>query len=98
VLKDSYPLLDQVVQVLRDFPKMRVSVEGHTDAIGGESANMKLSQARAESVQAYLVGKGVPADRLEAVGFGPTKPIATNKTEKGRGQNRRTEFRIISME
>ncbi len=98
VLPDSFPLLDQVVQVLRDYPKMRVSVEGHTDAIGGELLNMKLSQARAESVRKYLTGKGIPDDRLEAVGFGPTKPIASNKTEKGRGQNRRTEFRIISTE
>jgi OOP family OmpA-OmpF porin len=98
VLKDSFPLLDQVVQVLRDFPKMRISIEGHTDAIGGELANMKLSQARAESVRSYVAGKGIAADRLEAVGYGTTKPIASNKTEKGRGQNRRTEFRIISMD
>jgi OOP family OmpA-OmpF porin len=98
ILPDSYALLDQVVQVLRDYPKMRVSVEGHTDSVGGELANMKLSQARAESVRSYLVGKGVQADRLEAVGFGTTKPIASNKTDKGRSQNRRTEFRIISTE
>jgi outer membrane protein OmpA-like peptidoglycan-associated protein len=98
ILPDSYALLDQVVQVLRDYPKMRVSVEGHTDSVGGELANMKLSQARAESVRSYLVGKGIQADRLEAVGFGTTKPIASNKTDKGRSQNRRTEFRIISTE
>jgi outer membrane protein OmpA-like peptidoglycan-associated protein len=98
VMADSFPLLDQVVQVLRDQPKLRVSIEGHTDAIGGELANMKLSQARAESVRTYLVGKGIAADRLEAVGFGPTKPVASNKTEKGRGQNRRTEFRILSSD
>jgi len=98
VLRDSFPLLDQVVQVLRDDPKMRLSIEGHTDAIGGELANMKLSQARAESVRTYLTGKGIEQDRLEAVGYGTTKPIASNKTEKGRSQNRRTEFRIISTE
>jgi outer membrane protein OmpA-like peptidoglycan-associated protein len=98
IMADSFALLDQVVQVLRDYPKMRVSIEGHTDAVGGELANMKLSQARAESVRAYLAGKGIAGDRLEAVGFGPTKPIASNKTEKGRGQNRRTEFRILSTD
>ena len=98
VLKDSFPLLDQVVQVLRDYPKMRVSIEGHTDSIGGELPNMKLSKSRAESVRNYLVGKGIAAERLEAVGYGTTKPIATNKTEKGRSQNRRTEFRIISSD
>jgi OOP family OmpA-OmpF porin len=98
VLPDSFPLLDQVVQVLRDYPKMRISIEGHTDAVGGEAANMKLSRARAESVRTYLSGKGIASDRLEATGFGPTKPIASNKTEKGRGQNRRTEFRIVSTD
>jgi OmpA-OmpF porin, OOP family len=98
IMRDSFALLDQVVQVLRDYPKMRVSVEGHTDSIGGELANMKLSQARADSVRTYLTGKGIEQDRLEAVGYGTTKPIASNKTEKGRGQNRRTEFRIISTE
>lgn len=98
ILADSFALLDQVVQVLHDYPKMRLSVEGHTDAIGGELANMKLSQARADSVRNYMAGKGIPGDRLEAVGFGPTKPVASNKTDKGRGQNRRTEFRIISTE
>jgi OOP family OmpA-OmpF porin len=98
VLPDSFPLLDQVVQVLRDYPKMRISIEGHTDAVGGEAANMKLSRARAESVRTYLTGKGIASDRLEATGFGPTKPIASNKTEKGRGQNRRTEFRIVSTD
>lgn len=98
VLPGSFPLLNQVVQVLKDLPKLRVSIEGHTDAIGGEVANMKLSQARAESVRNYLVGKGIAADRLEALGFGPTKPVASNKTEKGRGQNRRTEFRILTSD
>jgi outer membrane protein OmpA-like peptidoglycan-associated protein len=98
VLPDSYALLDQVVQVLKDQPAMRVSVEGHTDSVGGEAMNMKLSQARAEAVRDYLVRKGVAEDRLEAVGYGPTKPIASNKSETGRAQNRRTEFRIVALE
>jgi len=98
VLPDSFALLDQVVQVLKDYPAMRLSIEGHTDSVGGEAMNMKLSQARAEAVRDYLGAKGVAADRLEAVGYGPTKPIASNKTDKGRAQNRRTEFRIVAME
>jgi outer membrane protein OmpA-like peptidoglycan-associated protein len=98
VLPDSYALLNQVAQVLKDQPTMKVSVEGHTDTVGPEVMNMKLSQARAEEVRAYLVKKGVAAERLQAVGFGPTKPIASNKTETGRAKNRRTEFRIVSME
>ena len=98
VLPDSFPLLNQVVQVLGDFPKMRVSIEGHTDSVGGEAQNMRLSQRRAEAVRDYLVAKGISPERLEAVGYGLTKPIASNKTEKGRAQNRRTEFRIVTMD
>jgi outer membrane protein OmpA-like peptidoglycan-associated protein len=98
VLPDSFPLLDQVVQVLNDFPKMRVSIEGHTDSVGKETFNMRLSQRRAEAVRDYVLSKGIPSDRLEAIGFGPTKPIASNKNERGRAQNRRTEFRIVSLE
>jgi outer membrane protein OmpA-like peptidoglycan-associated protein len=98
VLPDSFPLLDQVAQVLKDYPAMKVTIEGHTDTVGPEAMNRKLSQARAEDVRAYLVKKGVAADRLEAVGHGPTRPIASNKTEVGRAKNRRTEFRITARE
>lgn len=98
VLPDSFPLLDQVAQVLRDYPGMRVSVEGHTDTVGAEGLNVKLSQARAEAVRDYLVKRGADPARLEAIGFGPARPIASNKTAPGRAKNRRTEFRIISME
>jgi outer membrane protein OmpA-like peptidoglycan-associated protein len=97
VLKASFPLLNQVVQVLNDYPKMHVRIEGHTDNVGGESSNLKLSQKRAESVKAYLVSKGIAEDRLEAVGYGLTRPVASNRTAKGRAQNRRTEFHIVSM-
>jgi outer membrane protein OmpA-like peptidoglycan-associated protein len=98
VLPDSFKLLDQVAQVLNDFPKMRVSIEGHTDNVGGEAANMKLSQKRAEAVRDYLVSKGIAPARLEAVGYGPTKPIASNKTTRGKAENRRTEFKIVANE
>jgi OmpA-OmpF porin, OOP family len=98
VLPDSFKLLDQVSQVLKDFPKMRVSIEGHTDNVGGEAANMRLSQRRAEAVQDYLVSRGISPSRLQAIGYGPTKPIASNKTAKGKAQNRRTEFRITGHE
>lgn len=98
VLPDSFPLLNQVVQVLRDFPNMQISIEGHTDSVGGEALNMRLSQQRAEAVLDYLISKGVSPERLEANGFGPTKPIASNKTASGRARNRRTEFRIVALE
>ncbi len=98
VLPDSSELLDQVVQVLKDFPRMRVSIEGHTDSVGGDAANLRLSQRRAEAVRARLVSKGIAGARLEAVGFGPTRPVASNGTARGRAQNRRTDFRIVALE
>jgi outer membrane protein OmpA-like peptidoglycan-associated protein len=98
VLPRSFALLDQVAQVLKDNPAMRISIEGHTDNVGGRQANVKLSQRRAEAVKAYLVRKGIDPARLEAKGFGPTKPIASNKTAKGKAKNRRTEFRIVARE
>jgi OmpA-OmpF porin, OOP family len=98
VLPASFGLLDQVVQVLKDYPKMKIRIEGHTDNVGAEKMNLKLSQRRADSVKGYLIKKGVDLKRLESRGFGPTKPIASNKTEKGRSQNRRTEFVIVATE
>jgi outer membrane protein OmpA-like peptidoglycan-associated protein len=98
VLPDSFALLGQVAQVLQDFPRMRVSIEGHTDSVGGEAANLKLSQQRAEAVRAWLVAKGIAPARLQAAGFGPTRPMASNGTARGREQNRRTEFRIVALE
>jgi outer membrane protein OmpA-like peptidoglycan-associated protein len=91
----SLPLLDEVAQVLNGNPQVKkVVVEGHTDNTGAADFNTKLSQGRAESVRDYLVKKGVAADRIEAKGFGPTRPIADNKTAKGREANRRVEFVI----
>jgi outer membrane protein OmpA-like peptidoglycan-associated protein len=98
VLPASFKLLNQVVQVLNDFPKMRVSIEGHTDNVGGEKTNLRLSQRRAEAVRDYLVSKGISPSRLEAVGYGPTKPLMSNKTARGKAKNRRTEFKVISIE
>jgi len=98
VLPDSFPLLNQVAAVLVDFPKMRISIEGHTDNVGAEKANMKLSQKRAEAVRDYLVSRGIAPARLEAHGYGPTRPIASNKTAKGKAKNRRTEFRVVALE
>lgn len=95
----SYKILDEVTQVLKDYPSIRrVRIEGHTDSVGGAAVNMKVSQARAEAVVKYLLGKGIDAARLQAQGFGPDRPLATNSTEKGRAQNRRTEFNILERE
>jgi len=93
----SFPLLDQVAQALQDNPNIKVRIEGHTDSKGPDAFNLKLSQKRAESVRAYLIKKGVAADRMEPKGFGETVPIADNRTQEGRDQNRRVEFVIVSQ-
>jgi OmpA-OmpF porin, OOP family len=95
----SFKMLDQVAKVLQQHPEVdKVVIEGHTDDRGNAEANRKLSQARAEAVTSYLASKGVDPSRLEAKGFGPDRPLATNKTEKGRAANRRVEFIIVTPE
>lgn len=94
ILPESFGLLDQVAQVLRDAPRIRVRIEGHTDSQGSERSNMTLSQNRADAVRDYLINVGIAADRMLAVGFGETTPIASNSTVQGRALNRRVEFNI----
>lgn len=89
----SFPILDDVVSLLRDNPQIHlVQVEGHTDWIGSDEYNLRLSQRRAQSVVNYLVGKGIAGSRLSPKGFGEARPIADNNTDEGRARNRRTEF------
>lgn len=92
----SYALLDDVARVMTDNPGLQVRIEGHTDNVGDENLNVKLSQSRAESVRTFLIDRGINPSRLDAIGFGPTKPIDTNRTEEGRANNRRVEFVIVS--
>lgn len=95
---ESFPLLDEVAGVIITHPDVgRIQVEGHTDDKGKDQYNLDLSQKRAEAVREYLIGKGVEPDRLVAKGFGETRPIADNKTEDGRSQNRRVEFNLIDQ-
>lgn len=88
----SRPLLDQVAQMLKGHPDWKITLEGHTDSIGGEAFNQTLSTQRAAAVKAYLAGQGVPAASLTSVGFGFSKPVASNDTQAGRAQNRRVEI------
>lgn len=88
----SKPVLANVVEYLEKNPNVKLEVEGHTDSVGPDAVNMKLSDARAKAVKSYLVGKGIAADRLGTKGFGETRPAATNKTKDGRAKNRRIEF------
>ena len=91
----SYALLDEVAAVLTSHPALRVRIEGHTDDRGGGAANRDLSERRAAAVRAYLVDRGIAADRLAAQGFGEAQPIADNHTAAGRASNRRVVFAII---
>lgn len=84
--------LQQVAQALRDQGARHLVIEGHTDARGSASANQQLSQARAQAVRGFLVAAGIPGDRVEAVGLGSSRPVATNDTTEGRANNRRVEI------
>ena len=96
VSESSYSGLNFVANFLKENPNVTVKIEGHTDNIGPEEYNQDLSERRALSVANYLIDQGVDSDRITTKGFGSTRPIASNKTSKGRAKNRRTEltFRI----
>jgi outer membrane protein OmpA-like peptidoglycan-associated protein len=94
----SMSLIDEIAQTLVDNPHLKkVRVEGHTDSVGSETRNLKLSQGRARSVAKALSSRGIASDRLDAVGFGEIRPIETNKTKEGRQANRRVEFIIVEQ-
>lgn len=94
---DSRIILESFAQYLKENPKIRVQIEGHTDNVGNPKDNEALSSNRAYSVKALLEEFGVDGKRIQAKGYGPNKPIADNKTEEGRAKNRRTEFQILEM-
>ena len=87
--------LDKVVDLMAKNQSMRVMLEGHTDNVGSDAANHKLSENRAKAVYDYLVKHGVASNRLQYKGYGESKPIADNNTEEGRAQNRRTVFTVL---
>ena len=95
LLRNSFPLLDRAVKVLKDYPDIRLEIQGHTDSRGKADYNRDLSQRRADAVRDYFVKQGIPENRIQAVGYGLDRPIADNRTKTGRSKNRRTEFRII---
>jgi OOP family OmpA-OmpF porin len=97
---ESFQLLDDIAKIMKDHPEVKkVAIEGHASADGDDNQNLVLSDARAKSVMAYLVGKGgVDAKRLTAEGFGEKKPIADNNTEEGRIKNRRVEFNVVERD
>jgi OOP family OmpA-OmpF porin len=92
---DAAGILREAATILKDNSSVTVSVEGHTDAIGSDAYNQKLSQRRAEAVKQFLVKEGIPASRLTTRGFGKSQPVASNDTEDGRAQNRRVELKVV---
>jgi outer membrane protein OmpA-like peptidoglycan-associated protein len=94
LLQESLPTLDKLIELLKKDPDLHIVLEGHTDAYGSQGAKLELSEERVERIKAYLVASGVESARIEAKGYGGTRPIAPNDTEENRARNRRVEIRI----
>lgn len=94
---ESYTELDNFVLLFKEVPSANGELQGHTDSVGGNAYNLRLSQQRADSVKAYVTSKGVDGSRLRTKGYGESSPIADNKTDEGRSQNRRVLFVRDSM-
>lgn len=94
LLNKSFKGLDDVVKEMKADAGLQIAINGHTDDIGSDASNMKLSENRAAAVKAYLVKKGIDESRVKAIGFGETQPVADNKTAAGRQKNRRVELEL----
>jgi len=92
---ESKTELERVYTLLMENPRMKVRIAGHTDSQGSDEYNQRLSEARAKSVQDYLISRGIPANRLAFIGYGESRPIDTNDTDEGRQNNRRVELEIL---
>jgi outer membrane protein OmpA-like peptidoglycan-associated protein len=92
-----YPALDEVAGTMAEYNQTIVEVSGHTDSIGSDEYNQRLSQQRANSVANYLVGKGLLRERFEVIGMGERSPAADNMVESGRAKNRRVEIRVVPL-
>lgn len=94
---DFYDVLDSVALVLKEFDKTIIAVAGHTDSVGSDAYNQKLSEQRAQSVAAYLQRKNIEPARFEVIGFGERNPVADNATAEGRALNRRVELTLLPI-
>ena len=92
-----YPALDQVAASMAEYNQTIVEISGHTDSVGSDEANQRLSEQRAGSVSNYLSGKGLMRERFEVVGMGERYPVASNDTDSGRAVNRRVEIRVVPL-
>ena len=95
LLPQSNLELDKLLRLMKANPTMRIEVSGHTDNVGADADNQRLSEQRAKAVAGFLTGYGIDVARVVAVGLGETRPVATNETEEGRAQNRRTEIKVL---
>ncbi|MCK8142353.1 OmpA family protein [Flavobacterium sp. I-SCBP12n] len=93
--KGTYTVLQSITSILKEYPYSKFMIEGHTDSDGSNELNQALSENRAAAVKNYLIENGIETDRLRSTGFGETKPIASNKTAKGKAENRRVEISLI---
>lgn len=92
---DSYTQLKELLEYLQRHEEINIEIAGHTDNVGSDAHNLKLSQDRANTIRTYLLSKGIKASRITAKGYGAGQPVADNGTDAGRQQNRRTEVRIL---
>ena len=92
IKSESFEGLDKLAKILIQHPEVAAMIEGHTDNVGNDDANLKLSKERAAAVVVYLISKGVSSERLSSEGYGSTKPIASNETDEGKAQNRRVKI------
>lgn len=95
LMEESHVVLDELVAYLLRKDDERIEIGGHTDNVGTAKSNQVLSEARANTVRAYLIMKGIDPSRVTAKGYGLTQPVADNRTAEGRAQNRRTEVKVL---
>ncbi|GAA3621102.1 DUF5723 family protein [Flavivirga jejuensis] len=95
IKKESNEVLKEIIKILNEYPTAKFRIEGHTDSIGSKTLNQRLSDSRANSVKKFLVDSGIDAFRLDALGYGESKPIASNMLKAGRAKNRRVEINLV---
>ncbi|GLB53107.1 cell envelope biogenesis protein OmpA [Neptunitalea chrysea] len=95
IKEQSQEVLENILDILKEYPSAKFTVEGHTDSVGSETNNQKLSESRALSIKEYLTSHGIEEFRLSAKGYGESKPIDSNKTRAGRANNRRVEINLV---
>lgn len=93
--QQTFPVLEAITAILKEYPNSKFSIEGHTDSDGSDALNQTLSENRAAAVKNYLIEKGIASSRLSSVGFGEKMPIDSNKTKAGKANNRRTEVKLV---